>query len=319
MITASQILGAIPSSESHWRVSEEGPPGYGPYANVSSQAPSPPHIHIPPASEDKGMVLPPYSNFANGASEEDQAILKVITQGHYSVKPKEWKYESRRQAQSILAFLYLGPSSATRDLKFLREQGVTMLLVIRDTNTATSGLLSGRKAAKELGIISECIDVRGNQELIRAFPRAIDIINNHLVQAYRAMKDPAQPPATSNPPNAWGKVLVWCESGNERSATVVAAYLMAMYKLNLVGAIQYIQAQRFCVAFDDGLKHLLFSYHQILEARQGVSEVHNLQEAALANSVGKRSRDEVDYDMDLDTATFDDLERFGGRNFAPFS
>jgi serine/threonine/tyrosine-interacting protein len=285
------------------------------------QAPSPPHIHIPPTAEDGFLVLPPYSDFVNNVNREDNEIVKTITQGHHAVKPKEWKYESRRQAQSILPFIYLGPSSAARDINFLREQGITMLLVIRDTTTATSGLLSGQKAARELGIVSQSIDVQGNQELIRAFPRAINVINNHLVQAYRTLKDTIRQPSSLDTPPAWGKVLVWCESGNERSATVVAAYIMAMYNLDLVGAIQYIQTQRFCVAFDDGLKNLLFSYQQLLEARSCIPETKgHLKQTQIAVRE-KRSRDEVDdgIDTEMDASRADDFARFGGRNFAPFS
>lgn len=196
-----------------------------------------------------------------------------------------------------------------------------MLLVIRDTTTATSGLLTGQKAAKELGIVSDSIDVHGNQELIRAFPRAIDIINKHLVQTYHALKDTPRETAIPDSPSAWGKVLVWCESGNERSATIVAAYLMAMYGLNLVSAIQYLQTQRFCVAFDDGLKNLLFSYEQLLEAQRSIPEATVLQPSHRVSVMAKRSRDDVDEDMDtdMDGGRADDLERFAGRHFTPFS
>lgn len=303
MVTASQMIGATPSSGFFWR------------------APSPPHIHIPPTAEDKFLVLPPYSDFANRINREDNEILRAVTQGYYAVKSKEWKYESRRQAQAITAYLYLGPSSAARDVSFLREQGITLLLVIRDTTTATSGLLSGQKAARELGIVSQSIDVQGNQELIRAFPHAINVINSHLVQAYRALQGSVRTPTSPDIPPTWGKVLVWCESGNERSATVVAAYLMAMYNLDLVGAIQYIQTQRFCVAFDDGLKNLLLSYQQLLEAQKGISAASSIAKQPQTVSIkGKRSRDEVDDDvMALDAGQADDMARFGGRNFAPFS
>lgn len=263
--------------------------------------------------------MPPYSYNTAGHNEEDKAILQAITQGHYGVQSKEWKYESRRQAQSILAFLYLGPSSAARDVKFLKEQGITMLLVIRDTATASSGLLSGQRIAKELGIVSKAIDVQGTQELIHSFSQAIETINQHLVEAYRVLKDTVQPSQSPGTPTAWGKVLVWCESGNERSATIVAAYLMTMYDMDLIGAIQYLQTQRFCVAFDDRLKNLLYSYQQILEARRSVYKVTNPTAAFNTSKMGKRGREELDYDMEEDTATADDLARFGGRTFAPFT
>jgi serine/threonine/tyrosine-interacting protein len=296
---------------------------FGNNANDScDKAPSPPHIHIPPTAEDKFITLPGYTGFAKKTNQEDEEILQAITKGHYAVKAKEWKYESRRQAQSILAFLYLGPSSATRDITFLKEQGITMLLVIRDTTTASIGLLSGQKVANELGIVFDSIDVHGNPELIRAFPRAIDIINKHLVQAYHALKDRPQESATPELPSTWGKILVYCESGNERSATIVAAYLMAMYGLTLVEAIQYLQAQRFCVAFDDGHKNLLLSYEQLLEAQRCIREATVEPARTLVSVKAKRSRDKVDEEdeeMDMDGQRADDLERFEGRHFAPFS
>lgn len=266
------------------------------------------------------LVLPPYNDFINKFNQEDIECLRTITQGPHAVKLKEWKYESRRQAQPILPYLYLGPSSAARDVQFLRDQGITMLLVIRDTTTATSGLLSGQKAARELGIISESIDVQGNQELIRAFPRAIEVINKHLIGAYRARKDAVQQPHSPDNSPMWGKVLVWCESGNERSAAVVVSYLMAIYSLNVIEAIQYIQAERFCIAFDDSLKNLLLSYHQLLEAQRGILAAGGDADRRKVSGNEKRSRDEVgDMDVDMDAEKMDDLARFGGRSFAPFT
>ena len=67
-----------------------------------------------------------------------------------------------------------------------------------------------------------------------------------------------------------GKVLVYCESGNDRSAALVAAYIMEMYGLDLVRTIQLLQNQRFCVAFDDEMKALLGNYADLLAARRDV-------------------------------------------------
>lgn len=201
-----------------------------------------------------------------------------------------------------------------------------MLLVIRDASMVVSKFLSGEKAANELGIEAAAIDVTGNPQLIAAFPRAIDVINDHLVRVYQHRVQNGQEDVT-------GKVLVFCESGNERSATVVAAYLMHMFGLNEIEAIQYVQTQRFCVAFDDGLKHLLRAYADILRARSTLDDVG--MEATgnggqcmstprtVSGSKPKRGRDEVDDEgdgMDVDDGTLrDDEERFGRRAaFTPF-
>lgn len=193
-----------------------------------------------------------------------------------------------------------------------------MLLVIRNTMTAQAKILSGDKIASELGIASAAVDVAGNQELIAAFPCATKIINDHLVATYHHRIECGRSPAD---PSNLGKVLVFCESGNERSAAVVAAYLMEMYDIDLVSAIQFVQSQRFCVAFDDPLKHLLLSYQQLLEAKR----ISRLQQSKANPSAGsrsgsKRGRDDmVDDDMDMDLDNADDEERFGGRRvFAAF-
>ena len=224
----------------------------------------------------------------------------------------------RRQAQPILPYLYLGPSAAARDIDALKREGITLLLVIRSTMTAAARLLSGERVASQLGIEATAIDVAWNPELIAAFPRITKVINDHLISVYRQRSTPSLSAPNISPSTSPGKVLVFCESGNERSATVVAAYLMAMHDLDVVGAIQFIQSQRFCVAFDDSLKNLLYSYQQLLEAQRSVSVAQRQQRAP---SVGaKRARDDLteeEDDMDLDYVG--DVERFRGRcGFAAF-
>ena len=132
---------------------------------------------MPQAPEDRELVLPAYNGIS--CALEEREILKLVTQNHKVVAGvKDWRYEMRRSAQAIQPFLYLGPSSAARDLDFLRREGITLLLVIRNTMTAAVRLLSGEKVATELGIQAAAVDVAGNQELIAAFPRACKIINH---------------------------------------------------------------------------------------------------------------------------------------------
>lgn len=274
---------------------------------------------MPQAPEDQELRLPAYNGMNYDAEERE--ILKVITQNHnVVVGVKDWKYEMRRKAQAIQPFLYLGPSSATRDLDFMRREGITMLLVIRNTMTAAASLLSGDKVARELGIQAAAVDVAGNQELIAAFPRACKTINDHLISTFRqSVANNTMYPGSALVP---GKVLVFCESGNERSAAVVAAYLMNMYGLDLISAIQYVQSQRFCVAFDDGLKNLLLNYEELLNAQRCVSAAITAAQVptAVTSAKPKRRRDEAsDDDMDMGLDSLDDKERFGGRaGFVPF-
>jgi serine/threonine/tyrosine-interacting protein len=273
---------------------------------------------VPQAPEDRELVLPAYNGIS--CALEEREILKLVTQNHKVVAGvKDWRYEMRRSAQAIQPFLYLGPSSAARDLDFLRREGITLLLVIRNTMTAAVRLLSGEKVATELGIQAAAVDVAGNQELIAAFPRACKIINDHLI--FRFREGMAKNTTNPDPGSIQGKVLVFCESGNERSAAVVAAYLMNVFALDLISAIQYVQSQRFCVAFDDGLKNLLLNYEELLKAQRCVSAASMTPQA---NSVRnhakpKRRREESsgdDMEMCLDNS---DDERFASRGgFVPF-
>lgn len=189
-----------------------------------------------------------------------------------------------------------------------------MLLVIRDTKTAQARILSGAKVATQLGIEAGAIDVSGNMELIAAFPKAIQTINDHLIRVFKHRNPHG---VNSQPLAATPKVLLFCESGNERSAAVAVAYVMATYELQLVEAIQYVQNQRFCIAFDDEMKHTLLNFNQLLEARRSVTQTR--QAEATASYKSKRRLELDDDDGDVDMGQQDDRDRFSGRTkFAPF-
>ncbi|KAJ5806629.1 uncharacterized protein N7503_004231 [Penicillium pulvis] len=177
----------------------------------------------------------------------------------------QWNYEMRREAQPILPFLYLGPSSCLRPREYLRNQGFTLLLGIRNTLSAQARLVSGDKAAAELGILAGTIDVLDNQELISAFPRAIRRINDHL-----AGLDMPASINSSTDSTIKKKVLVFCETGNERSAGVVIAYVMAMLNHDYMSATHLIQQHRFCVSIEEPLKRILHAFDSILAAKRDV-------------------------------------------------
>ena len=313
----------------------EIPPQLAPRTtSYSLLPPSPPHIHIPALPDAQNLALPAYDGV--GGEDLTQADLKTITQvQHVAVdQTSKWKYERRREAQLILPFLYLGPSSAAKDKEFLKNEGITMLLVVRDMKSAMAHLLNADKMAQELKIESAAVDVEGPQALIAAFPVAIKYINDHLLSVYRrqALTDPDQTQGniTINPGSfRRGKVLVFCESGNERSACVVAAYIMAMYGMDLVHAVQFVQSQRFCVALGDDMKGLLWSFQDILQAQRDVGKANHqhIEQPKGADSpaipagnfVKRHIEDTLDEDTDMEDAGEMDEDRFEGREkFVPF-
>lgn len=294
----------------------------------SYRVPSPPRVNVPPpALDDFGIPeihLEPDSitNFeTNGLANID--FLKAVTYDHLVTTNAmlDWKYEQRRQAQQILPFLWLGPATAARDADFLQNNQITMVLAVRNVLSAQARLL-GSKTAERLGIESKAIDVAGNQELIAEFPRAIDMINRHLHDAYRADQNRASGPKESNEKRLPGKILVFCETGNERSATLVVAYIMAMYSTGCVKAIQLAQAQRFAVSIDDSSKHLLQTYESILEAKRVVVQAQ-LQEGinsfnAEPRRNNKRTLEDVYDEMEVEDDDGNDARSTERKASAPF-
>jgi len=316
----------------------------------SYRVPSPPRIVVPPpvlnnfGVPNLAIGQTPFHDYES--SEFANAdFLDTVTYGDFVTANNmlDWKYEQRRMAQNILPFLFLGPTSAARDKDFLKREGITMLLAVRNTMSAQAKLLNGSKVAGELGLQSATIDVAGNQELIAAFPRAIQAINSHMQQMYSIRTANTRHTSSdhshlANTDLLTGKVLVFCESGNERSAGVVAAYLMAMYNMDIIKAVQIVQAQRFCVSFDDSLKVLLQTFAAILQAKRDVarSQQSSTEQLKLdglhrggvqggcdlaVGKKGKRNLDEA-YESDIemgDASGQIDDGRFEGREgYAPF-
>ncbi|KAJ5717192.1 hypothetical protein N7488_002838 [Penicillium malachiteum] len=221
---------------------------------------------------DNKMLFPSEHCFAEGdfipPGFFDHATLNGFTR---RFKYSQWSYEMRREAQLILPFLSLGPSSVLRDSNYLREQGFTLLLAIRNSQSALARLVSGEKAAAELGIQSDTIDVLDNQELISAFPRAIRRINDHLAGVDTEFSLPRH-----QSQDGMRKVLVFCETGNERSAAVVIAYVMTMMNLDVLEATRMIQQHRFCASIEDGMKRLLIAFDSILCAKRDVERVKHM-------------------------------------------
>ena len=300
--------------------------------------PSPPRIPIPhPVLDASGLPILAFSRSAD-IDFKDNGFEKPEFLNSFGLDDLvktdnmlNWRYEQRREAQAILPFLYLGPLSAAKNPDFLRREGITMVMAVRNTSSAQANFVVSR-AATDLGIPAVSIDVASNQELIAAFARAIEGINSHLSGIYYQQQRhvAAVHPAPKSVP---GKVLVFCESGNERSAAVVAAYMIHMYPFTLVDTLQILTNQRFCVTFDDNLKSLLRSYEIIVNAKRDVLKGERAQLPSRGDRVGtdlmgsegkgkpsKRTLDDTYEDTEMEEAYGQmDSERFKDRRTnAPF-
>jgi serine/threonine/tyrosine-interacting protein len=289
--------------------------------------PTPPRIVVPPPT--LSSEYPKLHFSGRGACEEDLdlSFLKELDLKDIVEKNtlNEWSYENRRNAHMVLPWLYLGPLTAGKDRDFLAREGITMVLAIRTIANSMSGAL---RIAKEVCLEVASIDAPNYLQLTRKLSETASIINKHLAMVRKHSE------STGNP--QLGKVLVFCESGNEKSAAVVAAYLMeTLDDFDYVKSMQVCQAQRFCVNFDDTIKHCLQSYWDVLLARRSVSNARSavmenaklqlsgggLAPGSLSNSSKRSIDDTMDEDDDVDmTGSTDptDVLRFAGRDMTPF-
>ena len=243
-----------------------------------------------------------------------------------------WKYESRRDAQPILPFIFLGPSNIARDVNFVASNGITLLLAVRSASAAKArpSLLNPATFTSAANIETGTFDLDTPYDLITRVRPTIKAMNDHLERSCIN-----QPPISIN--DVRGKILVFCESGNDRSTVLVAAYIMVVYGVDAITAIQLVQSQRFCVNVDEGMKRMLLDFGEILKAERDVAyssaeadETLRFIHSQSTNSVNnfKMNRPtkrniqrayESDEDMDEDVWTTEYTERTGKAPFEDMS
>lgn len=307
-----------------------------PSAPYTRRPPSPPQLPYPiflnqprrAGSRAEFVLTPSYDNVDPGQLTAED--LAIITQNQPQlVAPNvsgDWRYEQRREAQRILEFLYIGPHAVIRDHDFLRREGITMIVVARDSRLANRSMESVDRAGGTLGVRCQYIDVEGPRDLIHGFPQTIRDINDHLLSVYRGqmqeMDENDRLQRKSDQP-VRGKVLVTCESGNELAPAIVAAYIMSVFGKDMQSALQFVGLQRFCACFDENTKRLLQSWQDILRARASVARARTPVPGQPVPEVKPKRRldqlrDDNDDEIGLGEYTMD-RERFLGRDaFVPF-
>lgn len=297
-----------------------------PTAPYSLRAPSPPYIHVPvvarsTATNDETFQLTPSAVYldANNLTANDLNAITRNTTQIATDRAATWSYEQRRHAQPILDFLYLGPTSAVRDHDFLRREAITMVVVVRDARIATP-LMSVTRAAEDVGLQVSYVNIDGLHQLIHDLPDIIRDLNRHLLRVFQRQVSDGTGEARR------GKILVTCDSGNDRSAAVVCAYIMTMFGKDMLTALQFVSIQRFCCTFDEDIKRMLQTYEDILRAKAAVAvdRRENTHHASPDTKKSVKRGFDSTIDMDVDSPDGEDLDadimRFTGRGaFAPFA
>ncbi len=247
----------------------------------SERVSEPPRLTIPPPNLDFSQGQPSMIVKHSTSMEYDSNqfgspgfLQALITDGSVTLTHKmlDWRYGNRREAQRVLPFLYLGPLSAAKNEKFIRETGFTFMVSVRSTASGPTRTMDAAKMAAQCGISSYNVDIDSPTDLMRKFPAAIKTINDHL--EYTANGGSPSVPDSVRPVSIQGKVLIFCETGNERSAAFVAAYLMAVFNIDVITAIQTVQSQRFSICIDDSTKNALGTFETLLRAERDVGRAN---------------------------------------------
>lgn len=274
--------------------------GRGLYENATDayvkRLPSPPRVSIPP------LLVP--GSLATLAKD-----IVLDQEGNTN-----WQYSHREQAQAILPWLYLGPVKSARSRDFLEQTSITLVVNIRQDscNPNLRRTPLAISVPEQMGIQAELITVKDTQSLAAQFESTSRLISEHLERK------------RSETPT--GKVLVCCESGNDRSAAIAAAYLVDALKISLIEAGQLLQYRRFSVNLDESLKGVLQAYEQYSIARREVSAsngnaAHQAPFPAKAGTGLKRKslkRSAREDDDDIDMCSGQDHLSASYRAFSPF-
>lgn len=297
-------------------------------APYSLRPPSPPIIHVPLQQHygaEKHSIVPSHRpvKFAQLTDAEFAIITGNRTQ---TAQYREgWPYEWRRDAHSILDYLYLGPTSVVRDDDFMQREAFSMMIIVRDAR-APRDYPSARAAATRLGISQVYIDVSPDNQL-PSFYKMVSTVNSHLLYV-NGLQASGSEDASQTVRRPMGKILVTCDSGNDLSPTLVAAYLMLMYGLSMESGFGYVILQRFCCVFDGKSKESLRTWQELIEASAAVASnsQHHVatMKPAQSTKANENTKRRFDTMLSEEKAFVDcwpvgDCERFEGRpTFVPF-
>lgn len=291
---------------------------------VTNRLPEAPRYVVPPPELQYHGGGNPTFTLRNAAPHLDAfaefgkpAFLRALVGNgplHIKHQALDWKYEQRRSAQHILPFMLLGPGTAAQDVDFVQKQGITLLVAVRSAFAARmhARLLDPSRFRSAVGLQTLTLDLDSPYDMITKLPAAIKTINDHIGQSCNWT-------VPHNVDYIPARVLVFCESGNDRSATVVTAYLMVLYGLNAVEAMQLVQSQRFCLAIEDGSKNMLQTFEDILQAKRDVGISNSLNVDAQAprtaqqhqkgNFVGVQSKKVIKRSYDVANESDEDMDR----------
>lgn len=159
--------------------------------------------------------------------------------------------KSKLNVRKVRGQFYLGVLHGLRDGALLSGEGFTHAV------NATRFRIAG---AKEVGL--ECLDIPidndNREDILRHFPRACSFM------------------ATAQ--QGGGYVLVGCEHGLSRSATLLAAFLMKSEGLSSLETLRGLKSLWSVISPNDSFLQALVEWERLILPRESVSKLKDLQE-----------------------------------------
>lgn len=160
-----------------------------------------------------------------------------------------WAYELRHKAQEIIPGLWIGPLRVLRDTEFFQQHNIRVLISVTDVRTVP--------------VILRDVYIPSNDYLCHS----IDPGNHNTNPLAIVPQLAGTCDIIKNAQNNGIGTFIFCETGNEQSAVVAAAYIMFDRNIDLIPAIQIVQSRRFSISLDDAAKHNLQTFADICKAR----------------------------------------------------
>ena len=193
-----------------------------------------------------------------------------------------WDFKDRYKVQEITPILFLGPLTATKDPNFLDSANITFLLGIRDAYVASKypSYLKPRATEVPGSCRLETFDVASPFDMVHNIRPVIRMLVDHVEASSQSHTN-----TTAGAISA--KILVYCESGNDRSTVFVVAFLMVVYGLEFHQAMQLTQARRGSISVNEESRRMLSNFETILRAER---QVFAAQQAHDSNAMMRSSR-----------------------------
>src|SRR5690606_10909804 len=153
-----------------------------------------------------------------------------------------------------------------KDESFLRSNNIGQVIAVRMGRKLVGQ--NGQNAVS--GVDYHSIEVGSLHELNQNFPRIAELIDEFTVRnlAYtppshesaqlsqrdlvtRLLLSIADGTTNMKDLQGMGRTLLYCETGNDRSAAAAVAYVMQVFEVDTVRAVQYVQSRRFCITFTE--------------------------------------------------------------------